>query len=138
MTLDAPRRRLITLLLALAAVVVAAILVLGGGEDSPEEAAQASAEEFVDVLADGDYESACGRLSESLATQLGGEECPDRLGATVGQAGEDLEIEVVDVRVSGPKAVAETRVQTSGGPTSESSFDMELEDYTWRVTRLGS
>lgn len=138
MRLDAPRRRLILLLVAVAAVAVILILVVGGGDDSPEEAAQASAEEFVSALADGDYESACGMLTETLSTQLGGDQCPDRLAATVGRAGEDLEIEVLDVRVSGPKAVAETQVRSSGAPETESSFDMELTGETWEVSRLGA
>jgi hypothetical protein len=138
MTLDAPRRRLITLLVAVAAVVVVLVIVLGGGEESPDEAARTSAEEFVAALTEGDYETACGMLAEALRSQLGGEGCPDQLAATVGRAGEDLEIEVLDVRVSGPKAVAETRVRSAAGPATESSFDMELEGETWRVSRLGS
>jgi hypothetical protein len=137
MSLDAPRRRLITLLVAVAAVVVILIL-LTGGEESPDEAARTSAEEFVSALAEGDYETACGMLTEALRAQLGGEGCPDQLAATVGQAGGELEIEVLDVRVSGPKAVAETRVQSSQAPATESSFDMELEGESWQVSRLGS
>ncbi len=138
MRLDAPRRRLILLLVAVAAVAVVLILVLGGGEESPDEAARTSAEEFVSVLTEGDFESACGMLTETLATQLGGDQCQDRLAATVGRAGEDLEIEVLDVRVSGPKAVAETSVRSSGAPASESSFEMELTGESWEVSRLGS
>lgn len=138
MRLDAPRRRLILLLVAVAAVAVVLILVLGGGDESPDEAARTGAEEFVSVLADGDYESACGMLTDALAEQLGGDQCPDRLAATVGRAGEDLEIEVLNVRVSGPKAVADTRVRSAGAPATESSFDMELAGDTWEVSRLGS
>jgi hypothetical protein len=138
MRLDAPRIRLIALVLAIAAIVVVLILILGGGEESPDEAARTSAEEFVSVLTDGDYESACGMLTDSLAEQLGGDQCQDRLAETVGQAGEDLEIEVLDVRVSGPKAVAETRVRSATAPATESSFDMELDGETWEVSRLGS
>jgi hypothetical protein len=138
MRLDPPRRRLITLLLAVAAIVVVLILVLGGGEESSDEAARTSAEEFVGAITEGDFETACGMLTEALRTQIGGEECPDELAATVGQAGGDLEIEVLEVRVSGPQAVAETRVRTSQGPAIESSFDMQLEGETWQVSRLGS
>jgi hypothetical protein len=138
MRLDAPRLRLIGLLLTIAAIVVVLILLIGGGEESTDEAASARADEFVAAITDGDHEAACGMLTETLATQLGGDQCPDQLGATVGRAGEELEIEVLDVRVSGPKAVAETRVRSSGAPPSESSFDMQLEDEAWRVSRLGS
>src|ERR687896_779602 len=138
MRLDAPRLRLITLLVAVAAVAIVVVLLIRGGEESPDEAARSTAEDFVSSLADGDYETACGMLTDALVSQIGGEGCPDQLGATVGQAGEDLEIEVLDVRVSGPKAVAETRVRPSDGPATESSFDMELDGETWEVSRLGS
>jgi hypothetical protein len=138
MRLDAPRLRLLTLLVAIAAIVVVLVLVIGGDEESPEEAARASAEEFVGAITDGDYETACGMLTGALRDQIGGQECPDRLGATVGQAGGSLEIEILEVRVSGPQAVAETRVRTAQAPATESSFDMQLEDETWRVSRLGS
>jgi hypothetical protein len=138
MRLDAPRLRLIALLLGLAAIVVVAILLIGGGEESPEESARASAEDFVGSLTAGDYDAACGMLSDTLRDQIGGEGCADELSATVGQAGSGLEIEVVNVRVSGPKAVAETRVRSAQAPATESSFEMQLEEETWRVSSLGS
>jgi hypothetical protein len=136
MRLDAPRRRLITLLAAIAAIVVVLILVIGG-EESPDEAARTSAEEFVSAITEGDYETACGMLTESLRAQLGGDGCPDQLTATVGEAGGEPQIEILDVRVSGPKAVAETRVRSPQAPATDSSFDMQLEDETWQVSRLG-
>ena len=137
MSLDAPRLRLIALVVAVVAIAIVVVILVGGGGESAEEAAEGAAREFVGAVEEGDFETACGLLTDELREGIGGDQCPDQLGATVGQAGEGLEIEVLDVRVSGPKAVAETRVRSSGAPPSESSFDMELKEESWRVSALG-
>ena len=122
------------------AVVVALVGATGcGGDDeaTPSEAAQSAADQFVSSLEAGDFEAACGDMTDALAQQLGGEKCPDQISTIAGQAGEDLSITITDLRVSGPKAVADTDVERAGAPKQESSFDLELSDGTWRVSGLG-
>lgn len=138
MALNAPRLRLIALIAAIAAIAVVVILLIGGGDQSPEEAAEGAADQFVSAVEEGDFETACGLLTDELRSGIGGDQCPDRLGATVGQAGEDLAIEVVDVRVSGPKAAAATEARRTEGPPAESSFELQLVGDEWLVSRLGS
>ena len=94
-------------------IAVAAIAVAAGcgGDDepSPSDEASAAAEEFVGAIGSGDFEAACAALTEELAAQLGGDACPEQIAQLAGESGE-VEIEVTDVRVSGPKAVADTEV----------------------------
>ena len=137
MSLSAPRLRLIALLAVIAAIVIVVVIVIGGGE-SPEEAAEGAAQEFVSAFEAGDFKAACGMLTDELRSGIGDDQCPDQLATTVDAAGEGLAIEVVDVRVSDPKAVADTEVRRPQGPPAESSFDMQLSDDTWQVSRLGS
>jgi hypothetical protein len=118
--------------------VASAIALAGcGGDDepSPTEAAGAAAGDFVAAIESGDYEAACGALTEELVSQLGGEACSEQIGSIAGEGG--VEIEVTDVRVSGPKAVAETAVSREGEGTQESSFDLLKSGDEWKVSGLG-
>ncbi|MGI8462618.1 MAG: Rv0361 family membrane protein [Solirubrobacterales bacterium] len=139
MTLDAPRMRLIALIAGIVVFVIVLILVLGGGgdEDDPAAEARSTAEQFVSTVGAGEFETACGLLTKQLAEQIGGAQCPDQLSATVGEAGTDISITVTNVRVSGPKAVAETEVRRSGAPPADSSLELVESDGEWQISRLG-
>jgi hypothetical protein len=123
---------------AMVVAVVAAVAAGCGGDDGPsaEEEARAAAEAFAAAMQDGDYEAACGELTEELAAQLGGEGCPEQIGAIAGEES-GLEIAVTGVRVSGPKAVAETEVSRPGSPPRESSFELVESEGSWLVSQLG-
>ena len=124
----------------IAAVIgIAGALALAGcgGDDeaSPTEAAGAAAGDFAAAIGSGDYEAACGALTEELASQLGGNACSEQIGAIAGDG--DVEIAVTNVRVSGPKAVAETEVRREGEDPQESSFDLVESGDEWKVSELG-
>lgn len=137
MRLDPARRRLIALTVGIAAVAVALFVLLGGGESDLDQARGAS-EEFASAIESGDFETACGLLTPELRESAGGEECPDQLAATVGTAAEEVDVEILSVRVSGPKAVADTRVNRSDGESSESSLELQLSDERWQISAFGS
>ncbi|HEX6117326.1 MAG TPA: hypothetical protein VFY99_09510 [Solirubrobacterales bacterium] len=126
---------------ALAAAITAAVAFAGagcGGDDEPDpvEAARAAADEFVGAIGSGDFEAACGALTDELASQLGGDACSEQIGAIAGEGG-DVSIEVTNVRVSGPKAVAETEVRRAGAEAQESSFELVESEGSWKVSGLG-
>jgi len=122
---------------AVLAVAGTAAIAGCGGDDqpSPTEAASAAADDFAAAIGSGDYEAACGALTDQLATQLGGEACSEQIGEIAGEG--DVEIEVTNVRVSGPKAVAETEVRRSGESAQESSFDLVESGDDWKVSGFG-
>lgn len=135
MALNAPRTRLIALL---AGVAVLALAGCGGDDEpTPTEEARTAADEFASSLEAGDYEAACGAMTDALVKQLGGNGCPDQVSKIAGSAQEDLSITITDVRVSGPKAVAVTEVARAGAPAQESSFDLTESGETWQVSGLG-
>jgi len=137
MRLQIQRRRPVALLTGIAAAALLAGAGCGGDDEpSPEEAARAAADQFVSSFETGDFEAACGDLTDQLADQIGGEECPDRIASIAGQ-GEDLSISITNLRVSGPKAVAETEVSRAGSPPQESSFELVETARTWEVSKLG-
>jgi chemotaxis regulatin CheY-phosphate phosphatase CheZ len=137
MSLDSPRSRLIAGLAALAVLIVVLLLILGGG-GTPEDEARQTAEEFTGAVEEGDFEAACGVLSDELRTGIGGDQCAERLSTTVGEAGEGLEIVVTAVRVSGPQAVAETEVSRPGAETpQESTLELVQTGDVWRISSLG-
>lgn len=118
---------------------IAALAVAGcGGDDEPkpEEEAGAAAEEFATAMESGDFEAACGALTDELVTQLGGDQCSEQITSIAGEGGE-VSIEVTNVRVSGPKAVAETEVRRPGAGAQESSFDLVDSEGSWKVAGLG-
>ena len=122
-----------------AACVAVALAVPGcGGGDEPTAAEQArtGALEFVEAIEAGEFEAACDALTRELAEQLGGEACPQQVEAVAG-AGGDVAIEITSVRVSGPKAVAQTEVRRSGAGAMESSLELVEHDGSWRVSALG-
>jgi hypothetical protein len=122
-----------------AAVVVALVVPAGcGGDDGPsaDEEARAAAQEFTASLEGGDYSAACEELTDELRAQLGGEGCPDQLAAVAGE-GSGVSITVTNVRVSGPKAVAETQVVREGTPPRESSFELVEAEGAWLVSKFG-
>lgn len=123
---------------ALASALVLVLAGCGGDDEpSPTEAATQAAEAFVSAIEAGDFEAACGDLTDQLESQLGGEQCPDRI-ATLAAEGDDLEIAVTGVRVSGPKAAAQTEVTRAGAEPRESSFELLEGEQGWEVSRLGS
>ena len=128
-----PRRALVVI-----AIVASAAVAGCGGDDepNPSEAAQAAADDFVGAIGSGDFDAACAALTEELAAQLGGDACPEQIGQLAGEDGE-VEIEVTDVRVSGPKAVADTEVHRQGAGAQESSFELVDSDDGWKVSRIG-
>jgi len=124
---------------ALAFAAAAALAVAGCGgddEEDPSEQARAAAESFVSAIESGDFDAACADLTEGLASQLGGDACPEQIGAIAGAGGE-VTIEVTGVRVSGPKAVADTEVERSGAGAEESSLELVESEGDWKVSRLG-
>ncbi len=125
-------------LLVLFAVIATLAAAGCGGDDEPkpEEQAGAAAEEFVAAMESGDFEAACGALTDELATQLGGDQCSEQIASIAGEGGE-VSIKVTNVRVSGPKAVAETEVRRAGAGAQESSFDLVDSEGDWKVSGLG-
>ena len=125
---------------AAGAIAASAILAGAGcgGDDKPsaEEAAGAAAAEFVAAIEGAEFGAACDALTDDLADQLGGEQCSEQLGQVAGEGGE-VSIEITNVRVSGPKAVAETEVRRAGEGPTESSFDLVETGKTWEVSGLG-
>ena len=137
MSPDSPRMRLIALLAAIAVLVVVALLVLGGG-GTPEDEARQTAEEFTGAVEEGDSEAACELLSDELRAGIGGDQCPQRLSAAAGEAGDGLEIVITAVRVSGPKAVADTEVTRPGAEApQESTLELAEDGDGWRISSLG-
>jgi len=124
--------------LGAAGIAVALALPGCGGDDEPSaaEEARAAAAEFVDAIEAGEFEMACDALTRELAEQLGGEACPEQVEAVAG-AGGDVAIEITSVRVSGPKAIAQTEVLRAGAGAQESSLELVEHDGSWRVSGLG-
>jgi hypothetical protein len=131
------RRRLVALIAIVVIVVAAVIFLVAGGDEEADPAAeaQAAAESFVGSLGAGDFDAACDDLSQELRAQLGGEECPEQIGIVAGEG--EIEIEITDVRVSGPKAVAETEVRREGAGTQESSLELVDHEGSWEIAGLG-
>jgi hypothetical protein len=123
------------------AAAAAALALAGagcGGDDGPTaaEAARAAADDFVGSLEAGEFGAACDALTDELATQLGGDACPEQIAGVAGESGE-VSIAITNVRTSGPKAVAETEVRREGEPAQESSLDLVEHEGDWRVSGLG-
>jgi hypothetical protein len=131
------RRRAVALLVIAAVVVAVVLIFFVGGDDEADPAAEAraAAESFVGSLGAGDFDAACDDLSQALRTQLGGEECPAQIGVVAGEG--EVEIEITDVRVSGPKAVAETEVRRPGAGAQESSLELVEHEGSWEIAGLG-
>lgn len=124
---------------AAAALALAGGVATGcGGDDEPsgEAEARAAAVEFAAAIEGGDYEAACGELTDDLASQLGGERCADAIAALGGEGG-DVSVAITDVRVSGPKAVADFEARREGAPPRESSFHLVESRGDWLVSQLG-
>lgn len=144
---DYPRRRVIALLLGVAvvAVVVFGIVLLFGGEDEPEtkrdkilqrdaaagekrdSAAERTVIRFVAALNTEDQKTASKLVAQGLEPQLG-PECPSDPS--------EFEVEIVDVRVSGPKAAADIEIR-DGDSSCESSLELLEGDEGWRITQFG-
>ena len=130
--------RLLVLLAAVAAVVVIVVMLVGG-EESPQDAARQTAEDFAAAVEAGDAEAACALLAEELRSSFGGDSCAESFSASVSQAGDELEVEITSVRVSGPKAVAETEVTSAmADEPRQSSLELLEDDGKWRVSSLGA
>jgi hypothetical protein len=132
-----PRLPVGALLAMIAAIAALATAGCGGDDEpSPVEEARAAAEEFVTAIEAGDFDAACAALTDELAAQLGGDGCSEQIGSVAGEEGE-VSIEITNVRVSGPKGVAETEVRRPGAGAQESSFDLVEHEGAWKVSSLG-
>jgi hypothetical protein len=122
---------------AVFAVAVAVVAAGCGGDDepTPNEAAGTAAGDFAEAMGSGDFDGACRALTEELLAQLGGEACPEQIGAVAGDG--EVAIVVTNVRVSGPKAVAETSVRRAGEGVQESSFELVEHEDEWLVSGFG-
>ncbi len=138
MYLEPARLRLLAVVGGLILVIVIGVVVIGGGGDAPDEEAREAAERFASAIEDGDFETACGLMTDALRSSAGGEQCSDQLAARVGGGAADVEIEVVAVSVSGPKARAETRVRPAEDrPAREGTLGLEHDDAGWQVSDFG-
>jgi hypothetical protein len=147
--LDEFARRLIAAILLIALVVVTVLAVADAPpffEDPPTaaERAQDSVESFFAAGREGDFERACELLTPQasayvrvIGAQLGGQRkvrnCPAVLESQSGRTFRGTEVEIIRMRVSGYRAVAETELRSPGKRPEERAVSLELQEGDWLI-----
>ena len=146
------RRRIAVILLIIGVVVgVLALADVGPAFDdppTPSEQAQESVESFFAAAREGDFKDVCELLTRrarayvqiagaQLNSQLQGDRkfrgCAAVLKAQSGKSFRGTEAEVIRMRISGYRAVAETRLRAPGKDVEERAIDLELENGRWLI-----
>ena len=148
--LDQFERRRIAGILLIAALLVGVLAAADVGPlfddpPTPAEQAQESVETFFTAAREGDFERVCDLLTrrarayvQIAGAQLGGEQrvrkCPAVLELQSGETFRGTEAEIIRMRLSGYRAVAETKLRTPGEQgAQERDIDLELEDGRWLI-----
>jgi hypothetical protein len=147
--LDQFERRRIAGILLIVVVIVGLLAITDTGPvfddpPTPAEAAQDSVESFFAAAREGDFARVCELLTrrarayvQIAGAQLGGERkvrrCPAVLEAQSGETFRGTEAEIIRMRVSGYRAVAETKLRSPGRDREERDIDLELEDGRWLI-----
>lgn len=136
------RRRLVLVggLAAIAVVVVVIALTSGGdGQSADRNAAGEAVEQFVAAGQERDFGTACGLMTVEARLVEVGERREGACAEVLAERGEgaagdaDLEVEIVEVRVSGNRATVEARIRPGNGEPSAQTVDLEKTDAGWRI-----
>lgn len=146
---DVARRRIAAVLLVAGAAVVALAIADVGPFSDPvteEERAQAAVERFFEAGQRNDFGAACDQLTKqaqqtveqragAIAAQRGLQGCDEILRLFLGQ----LRIsKVVDVRVSGNRAVVEANLSAAGSSHAQpATIDLFLIKDHWKISDFG-
>jgi hypothetical protein len=124
----------------LAALLAAALAACGSGASVDRFSGQRrqvarAVERVGDAVRSGDAAQVCSTLLARAVTRRLGAQCPARIAPALG-AVNDARLEVVAVRVRGPRATATVVAGTGAAP---GSGDVELvrEEGRWRVISVG-
>jgi hypothetical protein len=148
--LDQYARRRIAAILLVAGVAVGALALADTGPlfddpPTPQEQAQESVESFFAAAREGDFKRVCKLLTrrarayvQILGTQLGGARklrgCAEVLDTQFAEAFRGVEAEIIRMRVSGYRAVAETKLRSPGKKGAEERpVQLQLEDREWLI-----
>jgi ketosteroid isomerase-like protein len=148
---DATQRRLSAVVILLVAAVVIMALTDAApffDDTSEEERVADTVEHFFAAYRDGDHETMCSLFSPDVkqaieqagATETKGEDpksCAEILAARVGTPSEDEEISVKvdEVRVSGPRAIANLVLKTEGTSRRQiEAIELEQGPDGWLLT----
>jgi len=148
---DATRRRIAAALLLVGIAVAAlAIANVGPFSNPPSEAerARAAVERFFEAGHQKDFKAACGQLTKeaqrtleqragAAAAQQGRKGCDEILGLFLAKLALG---NVVDVRVSGNRAVVDASVRALGGSKGKgkpTTIDLFLIGNAWKIADFG-
>ena len=146
---DVARRRIAAMLLVAGAAVVALAIADVGPFSDPiteQERAQAAVERFFEAGQEKDFAAACGQLTKqaqraveqragAIASQRGLQGCDEILRLFLGQ----LHIsKIVDVRVSGNRAVVDANLSAAGSSHAQpATIGLFLIKDHWKISDFG-